>query len=396
MTVNATGDMGNLDEQRRKAALAMATPEQRQRQLEREKQEAITQEEKQKQEERAKAREEAKLKKERETSILKQAEERELKEKENSRLEKARRAEEQINALKRQTLGINQLRTMHSDSEQAQKKATTPTWTGAVPSVGRVTMANSRSQKRYVAEAEPKRSRPFLWWIGGGIIAIAALAGGAMFIIVSSQESIPGSVKEPSAPGALVTAEQTIKIDSTGKTAEELLTAVITNIITETHKTGLTRAYFTNQATPTSTPEILSAEEWLSRMGTTPPGLLVRSLGSTFDYGAYQTISNAAYIILSTKAPQNAFSGMLQWEDTTLAKDLIPLVSGSTIDESLLRGTFEDRVAPELNIDTRILRDTSGSIRLIYTVLTAQGVIIITKDEKTLAELYRRIIVPAQ
>lgn len=382
-----------LDEQRRKAALAMASPEQRKRQLERERREAELQSERERQAKQAQALEIARQKKEAEARILREAEEREQKERENSRLEKARRAEEQINMLKRQALGINKLRTMKSDLERAQKKEATSAWAGSGIPVG-VPILNTRSQKRYVTEAEPTRSHGILWWVVVGLIALLALGGGAAYIILSSQESIPGTVRKPSIPRALITTEQTIKIDSTGKNPESLRSVVVQEIITETHKTGLTRAYFTYQATPTSSPIILGAEEWLNRMGASAPGLLVRSLDSSFDYGAYQQVPNAAYIILSSKAPQNAFSGMLQWEDTTLAKDLIPLISGSVIDERLLRGNFEDVVLSGLNIDARILRDTAGSTRLIYTVLSAQGVIIITKDEKTLAELYRRVIIP--
>ncbi len=382
-----------LDEQRRKAALAMASPEQRKRQLEREKREAELQSEREKQAEQAQALELARQKKEAEARILREAEEREQKQRENSRLEKARKAEEQISMLKRQALGINQLRTMKSDLERAQKKEASPTWAGSAVPVG-TPILNAHSQKRYVAEEEPTRSRPILWWLGGGLLALLALGGGAAYIIFSSQGSIPGAAKEPSAPGALVTAEQTIAIDTTGKNPENLRSIITQKIITETHKTGLTRAYFTYQATPTSSPVVLGVGEWLNRVGASAPGLLVRSLDNSFDYGAYQLVPNAAYIILSSKAPQNAFSGMLQWEDTTLAKDLIPLVSGSTVDEGLLRGTFEDKVLSGLNIDARILRDTTGNTRLVYTVLSAQGVIIITKDEKTLAELYRRVIIP--
>lgn len=382
-----------LDEQRRKAALAMASPEQRKRQLEREKREAELQAEKGKQAEQAQALELVRQKKEAEARILREAEEREQKQRENSRLEKARRAEEQINVLKRQALGINQLRTMKSDLERAQKKETSSSWTGSGVPVG-TPVLGTRSQKRYVTETEPAQSRGILWWLGGGLVTLLALGGGAAYIILSSQESIPGAIKEPSVPRALVTAEQTIKIDATGRNPENLRSIVVKEIITETHKLGLTRAYFTYQATPTSSPIVLGAGEWLNRMGASAPGLLVRSLDNSFDYGAYQLVPNAAYIIFSSKAPQNAFSGMLQWEDTTLAKDLIPLTSGSTVDEGLLRGNFEDVVLSGLNIDARILRDTAGSTRLMYTVLSAQGVIIITKDEKTLAELYRRIIVP--
>ncbi len=383
------GNVQSLEERRRKAALAMQTPEQRKRELEREKQQITLREKETQEAQRGRELEAAQKKREEETQILKIAEDREQKNRELSHLKKTQQKEEQLMAQKRTNLGIKSIRTFKDDLAESQK-STTPSWASGTPHEER----HNDSKNRYVAEVEQSHRRGWLVWVIVIGIALIILAAGVGYTYFSDGGVIM-TIKEPSAPAPIISTEQTYAIDLTGKSASEVRELLISELVTKAQKDGLTRSYFTSRATSTSTPELLDTNVWMRRAGLTPPGLLERSLDNTFDYGAYARVPNSAYLVLKTRAPQNAFSGMLQWEDTTLAADIIPLISGSTIDPALLSDNFEDRVVPGLNIDTRILRDTTGAIRLMYSVLSAQGVIVITKDENTLGELYRRLIVPA-
>ena len=392
---NAHAEVGSLEERRRKAALAMQTPEQRARELAREKRRTAEREVERQKEREEGEREAAQKRREEEAQILKVAEEHERKRGEEGRLKKEKRAEEERSLLRRRELGIKPLRTFKSDLAEVSASSQMPSWVAAAPVHFALSTKRAGSKNRYIAEAGIAPGNSWSMWVIGIAVALVSLAAGAAYIYFGSGGG-PTTVNDPSAPPAIISSEQTLSFDLTGKGPTEIRELLVREMITKPQKNGLTRSYFLTKATPTSTAEVLTAARWMRQAGLNPPGLLERSLGERFDYGSYVRVPNTSYLVLSTRAPQNAFSGMLQWEDTTLAEDIIPLISGTSIDAALLSDNFEDRVVPGLNIDSRILRDRAGAIRLMWSVLPAQGVIIIAKDETTLTELYRRIIVPAQ
>ena len=118
-----------------------------------------------------------------------------------------------------------------------------------------------------------------------------------------------------------------------------------------------------------------------------PPSLL-RSLGNNFALGFHTFNGNHPFLVLKTGFYENAFAGMLGWEQY-MARDIFPIFGikkkeGSAI---FLR-PFEDKTVK--NLDARVLKDDDGEILLFY-VFKDKGTIIITDSENTLSELVKRL-----
>jgi len=130
---NAHAEVGSLEERRRKAALAMQTPEQRARELAREKRRTAEREVERQKEREEGEREAAQKRREEEAQILKIAEERERKRGEEGRLKEEKRAEEKRSLLRRRELGIKPLRTFKSDLAEVSASSQMPSWVAAGP-----------------------------------------------------------------------------------------------------------------------------------------------------------------------------------------------------------------------------------------------------------------------
>tara|TARA_B100001778_G_scaffold220044_1_gene182410 strand:- start:734 stop:1588 length:855 start_codon:yes stop_codon:yes gene_type:complete len=103
-----------------------------------------------------------------------------------------------------------------------------------------------------------------------------------------------------------------------------------------------------------------------------PPALL-RTMGETMIGSVTVSNENIPFILVEVSSFENAFAGLLQWENF-MKEDL----SGTFVDETAtLQDTFTDKVAQ--NKDLRVLQNTEGNEELIYALLDTKT-LLITKN----------------
>ena len=147
------------------------------------------------------------------------------------------------------------------------------------------------------------------------------------------------------------------------------------------------------------TKKTAESEEFMPIISSKIPDILLRSLSSEYMLGIHSWNGNQPFLILKTDSYENAFAGMLVWEEN-IAGDLSALFprnmppmmeEGTTTTEQILsyKKKFEDVLV--INRDTRALRDEDGVIFLIYS-LPDKETVIITSNTGTLAELYGRLL----
>ncbi|MCD5384492.1 MAG: hypothetical protein LRZ97_01080 [Candidatus Pacebacteria bacterium] len=111
-----------------------------------------------------------------------------------------------------------------------------------------------------------------------------------------------------------------------------------------------------------------------------------RLLGNKDDYivGIHIADRNTPFIILTTTSHDHAFAAMLDWE-ASAEKELRPFFN--TVGPSSLTRKFGNIVVQ--NINARVMRDDSDDIKILYSFLDEQT-ILITNNINTLTEVARR------
>ncbi len=133
---------------------------------------------------------------------------------------------------------------------------------------------------------------------------------------------------------------------------------------------------------------LLQTSEFLVLMESRAPGSLIRALDPIFMFGLTQNDIGRPFILFKLKSFEQAYPGMLEWEET-LREDLLPLFVGS---EALINIASENRFQDVTisNKDARILKDNDGKTVLLYTFIDNE-ILLITDNEislRTLQNLY--------
>jgi hypothetical protein len=152
---------------------------------------------------------------------------------------------------------------------------------------------------------------------------------------------------------------------------------------------AIAQIYFTRGTETTR--HILSAPEFLAAIGARVSAEFVRSLKDEFTAGTHAFDGNQPFIILTTDLYENAFAGMLAWEET-LSEDLEPFFGDAVRDvqknDVHIGGIFQNKILK--NQDVRVLTNSEGNIVLLYG-FRDRKTIVITTNENTWNEVHTRL-----
>jgi hypothetical protein len=192
----------------------------------------------------------------------------------------------------------------------------------------------------------------------------------------------------------LVFVEQNKEIPIDGKDPQAIKEAVVSTLHGVTPKIDVIEYLFFTETTSIQSPDgmvqeknLISSIAFFQALDIKIPSTLLRSLRPDFMLGFHSFNRNQPFLILKTDYYDNAFAGMLDWENN-LAPDLLPLFGEADQIKELSERKWDDTVIK--NKDTRSLRNFDGSIALVY-MFKDQKTLIIATDEDTLLEVSRRL-----
>ncbi|MFA6251233.1 MAG: hypothetical protein WC603_01240 [Candidatus Paceibacterota bacterium] len=228
----------------------------------------------------------------------------------------------------------------------------------------------------------------------GGIILIAVAIIGSYFLLQKKKEK---EIPEPiiSNIDTFISYDSNLYIDVTNVINSSELSEILKK--EQTANSGLIKALFlTKKITDKS--ELLTSRNFLSLIGATAPGALVRSLSDKYLLGKYADknipgLSNetALFLIFQTTDYNQAYASMLEWEKTML-KDLFILFDIKITDtsEAVFDKPWQDIIIN--NRDARVLYGENDSA-LLYYVFVNKNNFIITNNIRAVKEIIARLII---
>jgi hypothetical protein len=147
---------------------------------------------------------------------------------------------------------------------------------------------------------------------------------------------------------------------------------------------------------------LATTEEFLSFIGTSAPGSLIRSFNPEFMLGFLAQESQEPFLLIRLESFENAFAGMLDWE-VSMNKDIGGFFSPRSLaienkdDEgggvSLVNFDAEASFSDETyrNKDARVLKNNRGETVLLYSFLD-QKTLLIASNEGVLRAIMDRLI----
>ncbi len=265
---------------------------------------------------------------------------------------------------------IKQLRTFKSDAEEAVR----------YQNVSAIDIAVAEQKKREAStpiqyvhdEASHAKLGIFIIVV---LAIIVLLMGGWYYWFSTSQQS---QVQAP-APRDNITAFIPIRTSANIviDTQEDAIDQISTRLSTITMGTSTVFALL-----PKSTSQTTEAAPIASIfLDTDIPESLLRSLTNEYMIGVFTGSGKSPFMILKSTSFPITFAGMLEWE-SEMADDLLPLIQVAHGEEMIL-GTstrsFQDSVI--VNVDVRVVRDSTGNIILGYAFPNKETVVIATRED---------------
>lgn len=226
--------------------------------------------------------------------------------------------------------------------------------------------------------SKPKRA-PLPWKRIGLTVLSGVLIGGGIILVFSLYQNYRSRppVEAPSPAGSLILANERREIDVSGMSRSQLLEA-----LAEVQKTATGAPGDVINIVPVAglNQEPLSAQSFLALLQTNIDPALDRSIEDQFMLGVHIVDTPEMFLILKTSFFENAFAGMLRWEER-VADDLPFLATGSPTAQTEM---FTDVVIA--NKDARV------SNRLLYSFADPQT-LVITGNNSTLRAVLERLVV---
>lgn len=288
---------------------------------------------------------------------------------------------------------VRRIRTYKEDILEAIKRQNTSLTSATAAEERRRT----RTSKSIEETAPRKLDYQRLSVISGSVLFILlgiGLLGFFLFFYeppkVSIEEEIP----------SLIFAEEHEGIDVTGKDTPEIV-----RMLGELRRAvslplgQVTQVYLTELNPDTGEQQIISAEEFLQKVGARVSDAFLRSLSPDYMVGIHVFNQNQPFMIFKSESYQHSFAGMLEWE-RSIYDDLFPFMGRGaatfleipknplTGENTPLKTAFEDKVIQ--NIDTRVLLNETGGIEFLYA-FPDRETLIITTNENSLTEVITRL-----
>ncbi len=144
--------------------------------------------------------------------------------------------------------------------------------------------------------------------------------------------------------------------------------------------------------------QVVTGSDFIQKLNTSIPNVIVRSLTDRWMFGVYgeETGQKTTFVALTTDFFQNAFAGMLSWENNGMADDLALLLnfkdrarkdelnSTTTISSYFtIRGQYTDKVLR--NRDIREFRNPQGELLFLYSFINKETLLLTTTESAFVA-----------
>jgi len=239
-----------------------------------------------------------------------------------------------------------------------------------------------------------------LFIILGSIILVLIGLGGGYYLYTQSSLALPTVVApKPVVIASIVPPDGQKILDMTGQSQSAAMSAIEKALQGTGGASGSIQQVIPVQKNDTGVESIMSAEDFMSVAALPAPDILLRSLADKWMLGTYDDNGTPApFMILTDNFFQNAYAGMIDWEQT-MPDDFVamfgyagraaqPQASSSIASYFNIKGSFKDGILE--NKDVRTFYKTDGTILILYSFVD-NNTIVITTDEKALAEIINRL-----
>ena len=135
--------------------------------------------------------------------------------------------------------------------------------------------------------------------------------------------------------------------------------------------------------------KLITSIKFLALIGANYPSEIQRTLKDQYMFGLHNYSGNQTFLILKVGSYDTAFPGMLNWESNLWQdfKELFNLQGPNSTDTTSQAKRFQD--ATFNNKDCRVIKDSSGNIIFLYSIID-DNTFVITTSADTLKEIINR------
>ena len=229
------------------------------------------------------------------------------------------------------------------------------------------------------------------------IISLVLIFGGALTFLIP-QLLIQLQYGEKVTPAETVSSQPIMTVDLGEKIniqdidLNRVSTTLKERVIQSSTQLGqIKNIYLTGGEVPEE--KLITSSNFLSLIRASVPSEIQRTLKDPYMFGLYNYNGNQSFLILKVGEYDAAFSGMLSWE-TNLWQDFKEIFNLQTENSSSSNSygieikKFQDAMFD--NKDCRVVKDSSGNIIFLYSIID-KNTIVITTSTDTLKELLNRI-----
>ena len=261
-------------------------------------------------------------------------------------------------------------------------------------SVIKIALAEQKKREREIQYKKSEVSPLAKLFLFLGALIILSLAIGAIYYVYQKNKSKSTiAILTPRNNVTIVPFTKELTIDITSKNNfNKVVKEMREKIPALLNREGVLSISLT-RSTPMK-PEQIPLENFLSFIPVTAPNSLVRSLGTEYMLGSYQSSDSKKashpFIIFKTKDYNQTYAGMLTWEKT-LALDFGELFSKDIVSysSSVLDTPWRDIIIQ--NNNARVLYDDAHT-PLLYYIFVNKDYFILSDDKDTLSTLFQQLL----
>lgn len=280
------------------------------------------------------------------------------------------------------------IRTYKSDAEETIQS-------GHISSINMAVAENKRMIERIKQNGEEIKKTNYnkIILIASVILVfIGILAFGIPFLLnINSNSNTPTIVESPK----IITSDIEEKIDIGTINLSRIKTTIKERIVQSATRLGQIKQ-FTLIENDGTADKAITSEKFIELMKFNVPGELSRTTRPEYMLGMHNFNGNQKFLILKTNSYDITFAGMLSWEENLWQDfkevfelgvgDIVSTNSSSTIGIEVRK--FQDVIFN--NKDCRAVKDTSGKIVFLYSIINPNTVVITTSTD-TLKEIINRV-----